>query len=93
MNNSLAMTQDKKKYTSKKRRIDDQNIRQHNKEKFTEELDELKNKRPKGACQYVNTRNIRCRKQGIDQHDNGYLYWDGCLNKVLREERGYRILR
>jgi len=55
---------------------------------FKDQLDDFKNQRGEGICQYVNHRNTRCTKQACEEYSDGKEYCKACFGKVLEE--GYK---
>jgi hypothetical protein len=87
LNMQVTALEDRKKFFVKKRRVNVQNQRHEMRDEYRDNIDEIKNQRPKGTCQYVSNRNTRCRRKAEEDHTDGKEYCSSCLNKVLREER------
>jgi len=52
-------------------------------------IDEIKNSRPEGTCQFIKRNNRRCTNQAEDELDGRDLCTK-CLNQTLREKHGFR---
>jgi DNA-directed RNA polymerase subunit RPC12/RpoP len=90
MTTTLNSLEDKKRYVVKKRRVIDQNNRHETRDKYNEDLDEIRNERREGTCQYINHRNARCWRLADDKHVDGKIYCFKCLSKVLLEQRNIK---
>jgi len=60
MADHLKALEKKKSFVSRKRRVMGQNKQHEINDRYNEDLDEVKNQRPDGTCEYHNFRNARC---------------------------------
>jgi len=58
-------------------------------DQFNEKIDEIKNSRPEGTCQFIKRNNRRCTNPAVDELDGRDLC-STCLNQALREKHGFR---
>jgi len=90
MADHLKALEKKKSFVSKKRRVMGQNKQHEINDRYNEDLDEVKNQRPDGSCEYHNFRNARCWNLADEDHSDGRSYCKKCLQKVLLEERNIK---
>lgn len=90
MADQLKSLEKKKVFVSKKRRVLDQNKQHQINDEYQDDLDEIKNQRPDGKCQYIKQNNRRCWNEAEEDHSNGRTYCRKCLAKVLLEERNIK---
>jgi DNA-directed RNA polymerase subunit RPC12/RpoP len=84
----LRALEKRKAYISKKRRIIGQNMQHQINDEYNDDIDETRNMRPNGTCQYLGfRRNARCWKPAEYQHTDRRIYCSKCLGKKLLEER------
>jgi len=90
MKDQLKALDKKKSFVSKKRRVLDQNKQHQVNDEYIDNLDEFKNQRPEGTCQYITWRNTRCWKPAEEKHSDSRNYCLKCLSKILLEDRNIK---
>jgi len=77
---------EERKHSTRKRKVEHQQEKSLFKDSLKDELDEIRNERPQGYCEYINvSKNRRCTKPSARQHGNRKEYCNACFSKVLME--------